>query len=80
MERVLIRLRQELLDKLSCTEAALTQTKLDLDNECKAKRRLQQEVKANKEWKEQQGRRPFVVAVIDADADSYVVSKYQPWF
>jgi hypothetical protein len=53
----------------------LKQTKLDLDNECEARRRLQQEVQESKEWKEQQGRRPFAVALIDADADGYVVSR-----
>ncbi|KAH8200805.1 hypothetical protein TruAng_005042 [Truncatella angustata] len=65
-------LTQELLEKLSYTETALKQTELDLDNEREARRRLQEEVKANSEWKEQQERRPFIVAVIDADADDYV--------
>lgn len=64
------------MKELECTKAALTQTKLDLDNECDARRRLQQEVQEGREWKERQGRRPFVVALIDADADGYVVSKF----
>ncbi|EWY80022.1 hypothetical protein FOYG_16820 [Fusarium oxysporum NRRL 32931] len=63
---------EELMKELECTKAALTQTKLDLDNECDARRRLQQEVQESREWKERQGRRPFVVALIDADADGYV--------
>ncbi|EWZ78377.1 hypothetical protein FOXG_12452 [Fusarium oxysporum f. sp. lycopersici 4287] len=63
---------EELMKELECTKAALTQTKLDLDNECDARRRLQQEVQEGREWKERQGRRPFVVALIDADADGYV--------
>lgn len=53
----------------------LKQTKLDLDNECEARRRLQQEVQESRELKERQARRPFAVALIDADADDYVVSK-----
>ncbi|VUC26772.1 unnamed protein product [Clonostachys rosea] len=67
-----LQLIQELLEKLGSTEAALTQTKLDLDNEVEARRRLQQEAKTNNEWKEQQERQSFVVALIDADADGYV--------
>uniref|UniRef100_A0A0D2Y836 DUF7923 domain-containing protein n=1 Tax=Fusarium oxysporum (strain Fo5176) TaxID=660025 RepID=A0A0D2Y836_FUSOF len=49
---------EELMKELECTKAALTQTKLDLDNECDARRRLQQEVQEGREWKERQGRRP----------------------
>lgn len=49
----------------------MKQTKLDLDKECEAGRRLQQEVQESKEWKEQQGRRPFAFALIDADADGW---------
>lgn len=64
---------QELLNKLDCSETELRQTKLDLDNERSARRRLQQEALNDKEQKERQGRRPFVVALIDADADGYVV-------
>lgn len=64
---------QELLNKLDCSETELRQTKLDLDNERSARRRLQQDALNDKEQKERQGRRPFVVALIDADADGYVV-------
>jgi hypothetical protein len=62
---------------LDNTKTLLRQTKLDLDNECEARIRLQQEVQEISEWKERhwQRRRPFVVALIDADADDYVVSR-----
>lgn len=60
---------------MDCTKAALEQTKLDLDSECEARRRLQEEVQESRELKERQTRRPFAVALIDADADDYVVSK-----
>lgn len=53
----------------------LKQTKLDLDSEIEVRRRLQEEVLENREWKEQQARRPFAVALIDADADDYIVSR-----
>jgi hypothetical protein len=53
----------------------LKQTKFDLDNECEGRRRLQQEVQEIRKRKEQQERRPFAVALIDADADDYVVSR-----
>ena len=65
------------MKELDSTKAALKQTKLDLDNECDARRRLQQDVQESRELKERQGRRPFVVALIDADADGYVVSVSQ---
>lgn len=63
---------EELLEKLRCRETELSQTKLDLENECEGRRRLQQAAQENREWKERQERRPFVVALIDADADGYV--------
>jgi hypothetical protein len=53
----------------------LKQAKFDLDNECEGRRRLQQEVQESREWMERQTRRPFAVALIDADADDYVVSR-----
>ncbi|EHK19667.1 uncharacterized protein TRIVIDRAFT_130980, partial [Trichoderma virens Gv29-8] len=65
-------LSQELLEKLDRTEKQLTKTKLDLDSESDTRRRLQKEVQENKEWKERQEKRPFMVALIDADADGYV--------
>lgn len=64
------------MKKLDCTETALKQTKLDFENECEARRRLQQEAQKNREWQERHGRRPFLVALIDADADGYVVRLY----
>ena len=71
---MLICLTQELLKELDSVQHTLTQTKLDLDNECEARRRLQHEVQEGRGLAERQGRRPFVVALIDADADCYVVS------
>ncbi|TQV90301.1 hypothetical protein IF1G_11060 [Cordyceps javanica] len=62
----------ELLKELSWTKTALEQTKLDLDNEREARRRLQQDAQENKDWKEQLESRPHIVALIDADADGYV--------
>ncbi|KAK3339701.1 hypothetical protein B0T25DRAFT_422605, partial [Lasiosphaeria hispida] len=63
---------QELLKELEATKIELKKTKLDLDSECEARRRLQQEVQESSKWKERHGRRPFVVALIDGDADGYV--------
>ena len=74
MNGALICLPQELLEKLDHTETLFAKTKLDLDSESEARRRLQKEAQENREWKERQERRPFMVAVIDADADGYVVS------
>ncbi len=65
---------QELLEKLDHTESLLSKSNLDLDSEVEARRRLQKEVQENREWRERQERRPFMVALIDADADCYVVS------
>lgn len=70
----LMYLPQELLEKLDRTETQLTKTKLDLDSESEARRRLQKEIQENREWKERQEKRPFMVVLIDADADGYVVS------
>ena len=67
------RKNRNLYRKLERTEVALKQTKLDLDNECEERRRLQQEVQEQREWTERQERQPFVVLLIDADADGYVV-------
>ncbi|KAH7111385.1 hypothetical protein EDB81DRAFT_830063 [Dactylonectria macrodidyma] len=65
-------LTEELLNELEGTTAELKQTKLELDNEREARNRLRQEVEEIREWKQRQKRRPFVVALIDADADCYV--------
>ncbi|KAM0452695.1 hypothetical protein ACHAPV_009314 [Trichoderma viride] len=67
-----LELIKELLEKLDRTETQLTKTKLDLDSESEARRRLQKEVQENREWKERQEKRPFMVVLIDADADGYV--------
>lgn len=74
MNGTLTDLPQELLEKLDRTETQLTKTQLDLESETETRRRLQKEAQENKEWKERQERRPFMVALIDADADGYVVS------
>ena len=60
------------MSKLDRSEKELAETKLDLEDERGTRRRLQQE---NKELQEKQGRRPFVVTLIDADADGYVVRR-----
>ncbi|KAK1240176.1 hypothetical protein MKX08_007618 [Trichoderma sp. CBMAI-0020] len=67
-----LELIKELLEKLDLTETQLTKTKLDLDSESEARRRLQKEVQENREWKKRQEKRPFMVVLIDADADGYV--------
>ncbi|KAK4065961.1 uncharacterized protein Triagg1_8270 [Trichoderma aggressivum f. europaeum] len=67
-----LELIKELLDKLDHTETQLTKTKLDLESETETRRRLQKEAQENKEWRDRQERRPFMVALIDADADGYV--------
>lgn len=65
---------QKLLENLERKEAALRQAELDLESEKEARRRLQGDTTLIKEeaglWK----KRPFVVLLIDADADAYVVS------
>ncbi|KAH0525503.1 hypothetical protein TsFJ059_007866 [Trichoderma semiorbis] len=67
-----LELIKELLEKLDRTETQLTKTQLDLESETETRRRLQKEAQENKEWKKRQERRPFMVALIDADADGYV--------
>ncbi|KAK8091701.1 hypothetical protein PG997_002062 [Apiospora hydei] len=64
-----IKLMEELLTRLDSTKLELHQTKLDLESESQTRRRLQQE---KKEWKAREERRPFVAALIDADADVYM--------
>lgn len=56
----------------------MNQTKLDLDNEREGRRRVQQQVKESEQLSEIQERRPFMVLLIDADADGYVVSRAVP--
>lgn len=78
---------EELLDKLEKTEARLTQTELDLNSEQNVRRTLQAEVadvtrtmqaqiadgKAREEALVQnQARRPFVLVLVDADADGFL--------
>lgn len=64
-----------MLSELECTETLLQKTKFDLEAECDQRRRLQQEVQELKALQELQRQRPFVVVLIDADADCYVVSR-----
>ena len=64
---------------MESTKTALKKTRLDLDSECEARRRLQEEVQERREWEERHGRRPFIIALIDADADGYVVSGPCVW-
>ncbi|KAI9158178.1 Thiol-specific monooxygenase [Paramyrothecium foliicola] len=63
---------EELLNDLDDTRATLSQTILDLENEKDGRRNLQKELRAFKEWKEEQEKRPFAVVLVDADADGYV--------
>ena len=72
--KVLIYLTQELLKELNEVQTKLRRTTLDYENECEGRRRLQEEVREHKTLLELQAQRPFVVALIDADADCYVVS------
>ncbi|KAF1835100.1 hypothetical protein BDW02DRAFT_647157 [Decorospora gaudefroyi] len=78
---------EEILDKLEKTEARLKQTELDLNSEQNVRRTLQAEVaevtrtmqeqvgeaKAKEEaLVQQQSRRPFVLVLIDADAEGFL--------
>ena len=86
--RLTYHLPQELLDKLEKTEARLAQTELDLGSEQNVRRTLQAEIadvtrtmqgqleesKAKEEALVQnQAKRPFVMVLIDADADGFLV-------
>ncbi|KAJ1323751.1 hypothetical protein MN608_10997 [Microdochium nivale] len=62
---------EELLQDLESTKATLKSTQLDLENESDARRRLQQQIHDDRTVAEVKGRRPFIVALIDADADCY---------
>lgn len=66
---------QELLEDLDSTKAALQRTQLDLVSERDGRRRLQQEIIDEKALAETRGRRPFVIALIDADTECYFVSE-----
>ncbi|KAH7381300.1 hypothetical protein DE146DRAFT_637050 [Phaeosphaeria sp. MPI-PUGE-AT-0046c] len=63
---------EEVLSELESTETLLKKTRFDLEAECDQRRRLQQEVQELKALHELQGQRPFIVVLIDADADCYV--------
>ncbi|KAF2127384.1 hypothetical protein P153DRAFT_368689 [Dothidotthia symphoricarpi CBS 119687] len=87
LEEKRFELIEELLEKLEKTEARLTQTELDLTSEQSVRRTLQAEVAearaslqtevAGAKTREEalvqkQSRRPFVLALIDADADGFL--------
>ncbi|KAF2183323.1 hypothetical protein K469DRAFT_668343 [Zopfia rhizophila CBS 207.26] len=76
LEEKRFELIEELLDKLEKAEAKLAQTELDLHSEQNVRRRLQAEVVEAKEREsalaEKQARRPFVLVLIDADADGFL--------
>ncbi|KAH7125667.1 hypothetical protein B0J11DRAFT_528990 [Dendryphion nanum] len=81
LEEKRIELIEELLDKLEKTEARLSQTELDLQSEQNVRRTLQSEVVEAKEREtalaQKQARRPFVVVLVDADADGFLfLDKY----
>ncbi|KAF2261467.1 hypothetical protein CC78DRAFT_583689 [Lojkania enalia] len=76
LEEKRFELIEELLDKLEKCEAQLAQTKLDLESEQNVRRTLQAEVVEAKEKEsalsQRQARRPFVLVLIDADADGFM--------
>lgn len=76
LEEKRLELIEELLEKLEKTEARLEQTELDLKSEQNVRRTLQTEVVEAKEREgaliQRQARRPFVLALIDADADGFL--------
>lgn len=81
LEEKRIELIEELLDKLEKTEARLAQTELDLQSEQNVRRTLQSEVVEAKDREtalaQKQARRPFVLVLIDADADGFLfLDKY----
>ncbi|KAF2466897.1 uncharacterized protein BDR25DRAFT_235966 [Lindgomyces ingoldianus] len=63
---------EELLDKLEKTEAKLIQTELDLQSEQNVRRTLQAEVVEANERNNALARRPFVLVLIDADAEGFL--------
>ncbi|KAM5528683.1 hypothetical protein FOXYSP1_19164 [Fusarium oxysporum f. sp. phaseoli] len=62
---------EELIDKLEDSNAKREQAELDLQTEQDARRRLQQELLTLQNRARTTERRPFVVVLIDADADGY---------
>jgi hypothetical protein len=91
--RTVLTTAQELLDKLEKTEERLKQTELDLTSEQNVRRTLQAEIaettrtmqaqitegKAKEDALVQnQARRPFVLVLIDADADGFLVHRLLP--
>ncbi|KAF2018043.1 hypothetical protein BU24DRAFT_421056 [Aaosphaeria arxii CBS 175.79] len=76
LEEKRFELIEELLEKLEKAEAKLTQTELDLQSEQNVRRTLQAEVVEAKEREtalaQKQARRPFVLVLIDADADGFL--------
>ncbi|KAF1849623.1 uncharacterized protein K460DRAFT_390316 [Cucurbitaria berberidis CBS 394.84] len=76
LEEKRLELIEELLDKLEKTESRLAQTELDLNSEQNVRRTLQAEASDSKVREEvlvqKQARRPFVLVLIDADADGFL--------
>lgn len=83
LEEKRFELIEELVEKLEKAEAALKQTELDLKSEQNVRRTLQAEVSEEKKKQQalithqealvaQQSRRPFVLVLIDADADGFL--------
>lgn len=87
LEEKRFELIEELLDKIERTEARLAQAELDLQSEQNVRRRLQSEVVEAKGREtalvEKQSRKPFVLVLIDADAegllfqDKYITRRVQ---
>ncbi|CAO2658461.1 Nn.00g061840.m01.CDS01 [Neocucurbitaria sp. VM-36] len=76
LEEKRLELIEELLDKLEKTESRLAQTELDLNSEQNVRRTLQAEASEAKAREDalaqKQSRRPFVLMLIDADADGFL--------
>lgn len=76
LEEKRLELIEELLENLDKTEARLAQTELDLKSEQNVRRTLQTEVVEAKEREgslmQKQARRPFVLVLVDADADGFL--------
>ncbi|KXJ87834.1 hypothetical protein Micbo1qcDRAFT_167009 [Microdochium bolleyi] len=62
---------EELLQDLENTKAALQKTQLDFENESDGRRRFQQQIREHQVLLEARDRRPFIVVLVDADADCY---------
>ncbi|KAF2796455.1 hypothetical protein K505DRAFT_237658 [Melanomma pulvis-pyrius CBS 109.77] len=76
LEEKRLELIEELLESLEKTEAKLAQTELDLKSEQNVRRTLQTEVVEAKDREgsliQKQARRPFVLVLVDADADGFL--------